>query len=382
MLRGRRSNLLLGGLALVAVANGLFLGLTLYGLLAALLGIVHGRAPGIGYAWIVGAASALLLLIASLRRERRLREGDYLYWAPIGDDEDGHPLVTRLNELTAASTLDSSPTLAWIDSPEQNAFAVARSRDEASIILTAGLIESLPAEEMRAILAQQLAHVEAEDVRAAGLADAIANSIASLSRTKGRFLWGPGAIVRDLRPFIVVTVIAFVTVSILPRSGGNNAWLTLLLSAVALYMLYAYWQAAKRSWRGLAQLMLYVTFFGPMTLVEAVLAPPTAILLSRLVSRARVHEADRRAVELTGDPEGLEMALRRLGRLEAWTEGSWLGERRYSLFVAADVDYSRWAWLRRQRSTHPSIASRLEQIHDTAIEIRSQAPGPAAAGRE
>jgi len=49
-----------------------------------------------------------------------------------------------------------------------------------------------------------------------------------------------------------------------------------------------------------------------LSLVEWALAPPTAFLLARLVSRARVHEADARAVELSGDPESLISALRKL----------------------------------------------------------------------
>jgi Zn-dependent protease with chaperone function len=364
MLRGRRSDFLLGGLVLVAIGNGLFLGLTLYGLLAAALKAVHDHVPPAGWAWIVGAFSAAWLLIASLWRERRLRRGEYRLWAPLEEDEDEHPLVVQLRRLTERSTLDRPPNLAWIDSPERNAFTVGRSREEASIVLTAGLIGSLQPRETRAVLAQQLAHVEAEDVRAAGLADAIADSIASLGRAKGRFLWGPTAIAKDLRPILAVSLVAVIATSVLPRSGGSNALLTLFLLGVAFWLLYAFWQAAKRSWRGLAQLFLYNAFFGPMTLVEALLSPPTAILLSRLVSRSRVHEADERAMELTGDPRSLLTALERLAEIEALPTAPWLGERRYSLFVAPETSGGRWPWLDRQRATHPSISSRLERIRE------------------
>ena len=37
---------MLAGLFVLAIANGFFLGLTLYGLLAAVLKIIHGHAPG------------------------------------------------------------------------------------------------------------------------------------------------------------------------------------------------------------------------------------------------------------------------------------------------------------------------------------------------
>jgi Zn-dependent protease with chaperone function len=376
--RGRRSDFLLAGLALVAVANGLFLGLSLYGLLAAALKIVHGQAPALGYAWLIGGLGALFLLLASLRRERQLREGEYRFWAPFPSDSGDNPVVDRLRALVDESSLDRQPILGWIESDDLNAFTVGRSRDEASIILTSALIERLPAEELDAVLAQQLAHVEFEDIRAVGLADAVADSIADLARAKGRFLWGPRAIINDMRPFLLVTAVAFLLMSVLPRSGGEDAGLTLVLLGVSIGLIYAFWLAAKRSWRGLAQLFLFVSFFGPLSLIEAALAPPSAFLLSRLVSRARVQEADERAVKLTGGPDALASALMRLASTERLPSGSWLGQRRFSLFVAPGAEdgswtwlASYWAWFARQWATHPSIPSRIETIQEPSQDTGS-----------
>jgi Zn-dependent protease with chaperone function len=156
---------------------------------------------------------------------------------------------------------------------------------------------------------------------------------------------------------------------VLPRSGGEDAGLTLLLLGISLGLIYAFWVAAKRSWRGLAQLFLFVSFFGPLSLIEAALAPPSAFLLSRLVSRARVHEADERAVKLTGGPDALASALTRLVGSERLPSSSWLGQRRFSLFVAPSREGGYWTWLARhwpwfsrQWATHPSIPSRIETI--------------------
>lgn len=373
MLRGRHSDYLLGGLLALAVANGFFLGLTLYALLAAFLRLVHGHAPGLGWALVAGAAAAVLLLLASLQKERRLREGEYAAWIPIPAGPEEHPLLARLRALTKRSRLSRPPVLAWVESPERNAFTVAVSREEAAIILTAGLIRDLPAVEMDAVLATQLAHVEREDVKAVGFADALADSVEDLSRAKARFLWGPAEIARDLRPVMLVTVAGAILIALHPDSESGGV--TLLFAVLALAILYAYWRAAKRSWRGLGQLFLFVSFFGPLSLVEAALAPPTAVLLSRLVSRARVHEADQRAVALTGDPAALASALRRVANVEAGPTASWLGSRRYSLFVAPSVNEARWAWLARQRATHPSVSSRLERI----AELKPDPPVRAAA---
>jgi Zn-dependent protease with chaperone function len=360
--QGRRSDFLLAGVILIAVANGLFLGLTLYGLLATVLKLVHAHAPGFGYALLVGAVGACALLVVSLLRERALRHGEYLLWTPMPAETEEHALPSRLRELTGKTSLEHPPALGWIESPEKNAFAVADSRNQASIILTAGLVEALPSREMDAVLAQQLAHIEREDVKAVGFADAVAGSVRDLSRVKGQFLWGPTTIAREMAPLLIVSVVGGALLSDLEGSGSSSAGTSLLLLLLSIGLLYAFWQALKRSWRGVGQLLLQGSFFGPMSLIEAVLAPPTAFLLSRLVSRTRVHEADRRAVELIDDPAALIAALQHVGSVENGPSGPWLGDRRYSLFVAPLIDEGGWAWLSQQSATHPPVSSRLEKI--------------------
>jgi Zn-dependent protease with chaperone function len=361
--RGQRSDYMLAGLIALAIANGFLLGLTLAGLLAAALKVVHGQAPGLLFALIVGAVSANYLVVVSLQRERKLRHGEYELWSPMPSGPEEHPLVARLRGLASASSLDRPPRLGCIDSGEKNAFTVGRSPEEASIILTSGLIEGLTRAELDAVMAQQLAHVERDDVRAAGLADAIADSVEDLSQLKGRFLWGPRAIVTDLRPFIVVTVAMAVVLAVLPSvSPEANVLVALFVIGVLFWLLYAFWQAVKMSWRGLGQAFLYASFFGPLSVIEAALAAPTALVLSRLVSRARVHEADARAVELTGDRNCLISALRHVEAVEDGGNSPWLGERRYSLFVAPGPEAGHWPWLAHFLASHPSIESRVETI--------------------
>jgi Zn-dependent protease with chaperone function len=353
---------MLAGLLAIAIANGFFLGLTAYGLLAAAIQIVHGHTPPFVLALGVGALSANYLMVVSWQRERRLRDGEYQLWEPLPSAPEEHPLVSRLRGLAKATTLSRPPRLGRIESREKNAFVVGRSRDEASIVVTSGLIEGLTRSELDAVLAQQLAHLEQDDVRAVGLADAIADSIKDLAEMKGRLLWGPKAIVIDLVPFFVVVIAMAVAVEILPRAGSGNALVGLFVVGVLFWLLFAFWQAVKMSWRGLFQAFLFTSFFGPLSVIEAALAAPTALLLSRLVSRARVHEADARAVELTGDPSYLVSALKHVEEVEDRGQSPWLGERRYSLFVAPESALGRWPWLGRQMASHPSIESRLETI--------------------
>jgi Zn-dependent protease with chaperone function len=96
------------------------------------------------------------------------------------------------------------------------------------------------------------------------------------------------------------------------------------------------------------QFALWMSLFGLMTLVEALLAWPTVFVLSRLLSRSRVFAADRRAVELTGDPAGLREALEALAPVERG--------------IAERVT-----------GTHPSAARRIERL---ATPARNFVPGP------
>jgi Zn-dependent protease with chaperone function len=362
MWRGRRSDFLLAGVLVIAISNGLLVGLALYGVLVTILKLAHGHAPGFGYALAIGAFGGGALVVMSLLRERALRLGEYEHWTPMPAEAEEHPLLSRLQDLTRKTSLTHPPALGWINSREKNAFAVADSRNRASIILTAGLVQTLSEQEVNAILAQQLAHIEREDVRAVGFADAVADSVRDLTRIKGRFLWSPAAVTREVAPLLIFCVVGGALLTNLERSTGSNAGASLLVVVFAFLLIYVSWQLLKRSWKGIGQILIQGSFFGPLSLIEAALGPPTAVFLSRLVSRARVYDADSRAIELTADPAALTAALRRVASVEGGPTAPWLGERRYSLFVAPPVDEGRWSWLPKQTASHPPVSSRIERI--------------------
>lgn len=354
--------MLLGGLALVAIANGVLLGLSLYGLLAAAVRLIHGQLPPLGYAWLFGIVAGVALLVMALQRERSLREDEYGLWTSPAEESSNAPLVGRFQALIDASTLTRAPALWSVESPEPNAFAVGRSRNDASIVVTSALFERLEPAEQDAVLAHEVASVEAEGLKAVGLADALVDSIAELTRVKGRFLWGPREIVADMLPFLGVCFGITVFASVQPRGEGDVV-ATLLIAALSLGLLIALVRTALMSWRGVAQLFLLITFFGPLSLVEMVLTPPTAAFLSRLVSRSRIKEADRRGVELTGNPAALVSALEKLADVERSPTDDLLGYR-FSLFVFSRPQTGYQAWLARIYATHPSISSRIEAIRE------------------
>jgi Zn-dependent protease with chaperone function len=363
---GRRSQVLLFALGFVAAANGLLLGVFLYVLLAAVLHVLGDHAPGLGWGLIAGAVGAVALLAVSFARAAHMR--DLLYGESLLDHEVPAQarLVARLRELNEKTSLARTPSLRLIHGELPNAYTVSRSRDEAAIVLTDGVFDFLDPEEQDAVIAHELAQVENEDVATVGLADAVAVSIEDLRRLKGHYFWGPREIVVRARPFLLAVAALLVLVIVGPAEHGSG--MALIVGLATLAVLYALWKTALRSPQGVAQLVLFVLVYGPLTLVEWVLAPPTAFALSRLVSRERVADADRRAVELTDDPDAAVAALRRLEGVEYSTGEPFWAELRYSLFVVPRAHGGYDGALERIFSTHPPLRVRIEKLRRLAQE--------------
>jgi Zn-dependent protease with chaperone function len=353
---------MLFALGLVAGGNGLLLGISLYGLFAAVLHVLGDHAPGIGWAVAAGGVGAIALVVRSYLRVETT--GDLRYGETLLDHEirEHARLVQRLGQLSRRTSLTKAPSLRVVDGVLPNAYTVSRSREEAAIVVTRGLLRDLTPSEQDAVIAHELAQIEGDEAITAAYADAIAVSIEELGRIKDRFLWSPKKILRDILPFIGATIGLTVVDALLPEGENPNALVLIAFLLLAIGALRALYRATILSWRGLAQLVLFATFFGPTTMIEWVLEPPTAFFLARLVSRERVLAADRRAVELTRERSAALAALRRLERVEyAHGEPSW-AELRFSLFVVPRAHG--WYRTRHERlfSSHPPIATRIERL--------------------
>lgn len=153
--------------------------------------------------------------------------------------------------LARRAGLRSVPMLFYVPSRLPNAFAAGRGADTA-LAVTDGLLRTLSAREVVAVLAHEVSHIRAGDTRVMSLSDAVS-----------RFT--------QLLAFLGVLSI-FITV---PYTLGGDARL-LVISFVLMAQPYV------------------------MTLLQLAL------------SRSREFEADLEAAGLTGDPEGLASALERL----------------------------------------------------------------------
>lgn len=144
------------------------------------------------------------------------------------------------------------PRLALIPSDAPNAFATGRNPAHAVVAVTTGLLRHLDPEELRGVLAHEVAHIRHRDILIASVAAVIAGAIAMLASMARFVLIFGGA---------------------RSRGGGGN----------------------------------------PLALLAMVIVMPLAALLVQMaISRAREYHADEAAARLVGSPRPLIGALRRL----------------------------------------------------------------------
>ena len=141
---------------------------------------------------------------------------------------------------------------------QPNAFATGRNPRHAAVAVTEGLLTQCPPDELKAVLAHEMAHIRNRDILIGSVAAAIATGIsfvANMALFAGMF------------------------------GGGDDD-------------------------------------DGPspaMTMLLAILAPIAAMILQMALSRSREFEADRVGAQILGDPEPLAKALTRIDRIAART---------------------------------------------------------------
>lgn len=170
---------------------------------------------------------------------------------PVSEQE-APQLYGMVRELTAAANMPM-PRLYMTPDPQPNAFATGRNEKRAAVAVTKGITEILTPEELRGVLAHELAHVKNKDILIGSVAAAIAMGITFLARMVmwGAMFGGAGGDDDD---------------------GGN--------------------------------------IFGMLAMM--LLAPIAAFLLQAAVSRSREFEADRTGAALAGEGEPLARALEKL----------------------------------------------------------------------
>ncbi len=216
--------------------------------------------------WIIAAAEGLVVavIVSVLVALLGPRVSPWLvlrmYRARLIHPRQAPDLYDALHDLARRAGLSRPPALYYIPTPMLNAFAVGSS-DQAAIALTDGLLRRLDGRELVGVLAHELSHVRHNDMWVMNLADVISR-------------------------------------------------MTVALSQFGLFLLFF----------GLPLLLFGIITISLPALLLLIFAPTLVALLQLALSRTREYEADRGAVELTGDPQGLASALQKLEHYQ----GGWL----------------------------------------------------------
>lgn len=165
------------------------------------------------------------------------------------DEAQAPQLYAMVRDLAARAEMPM-PRVYLSENAQPNAFATGRNESKAVVCVTRGLLQVLDEQEVRGVLAHEIAHIRHRDILIGSVAAAVAMAISALA-SFARFaaIFGGG------------------------RDDDNNP---LALLAAAIF------------------------------------APIAAMLIQMAISRSREYEADRGGAELVGSGEPLARALEKI----------------------------------------------------------------------
>ena len=172
---------------------------------------------------------------------------------PVGP-QDAPELYTMVRDLAARAKLPM-PKVYIIPEAQPNAFATGRSPEHAAVAVTEGILRLVPPDELRGVLAHELAHVANRDTLTSAVAAVMAGAISMLAN-------------------------------------------------------WAQWALFMGAGRGDDQ--EEGAGSGMSSLVMLLVAPIAATLIQLAISRSREYAADEYAARLIGDGRPLARALQRL----------------------------------------------------------------------
>ncbi|MDH3704835.1 MAG: zinc metalloprotease HtpX [Acidimicrobiia bacterium] len=281
--------------ALLAALGGLFV------VFGSLLGGSSGAIIGLALGLVMVGASYWFsdkLAIKSARAVPVTRESAPQYYAVM-------------EELTTRADLPM-PALYITPNPQPNAFATGRNPNHAAVAITEGLVQTLTWDEIRGVLAHELAHIRNRDILIGSVAAAIGMAItflAVMARWGAMFAGG--------------------------RDGNRNP--------IAL-------------------------------LAMSILAPLAASLIRAAVSRSREFQADESAAKLIGTGEPLASALEKLSLSAERVPAVAVNPNQASAYIVNPLKAQArggggLGGLAKMFSTHPPADDRIERLRSFASPI-------------
>jgi heat shock protein HtpX len=297
---------------------------------AMLLAAMTALFMGVGY--LIGGSGGMViaLLIAAGMNLFSYWNADKMVLSmnrAVEVDERNAPEYYAIVQSLAKQAGLPMPKTYLIDNPQPNAFATGRNPQNAAVAATTGLLQQLSHEEVAAVMAHELAHVQHRDTLTMTIVATLAGAISML----GNFAFFFGG-----------------------NRDNNNS-------------------------------------FGIIgVLVAMIVAPFAAMIVQMAVSRTREYEADRRGAEICGQPLWLASALDKIARGAERIRNP-DAERNPAtahLFIINPLSGERMDSL---FSTHPNTDNRIAALQAMARDMavggasapsRPQAPMPDQAGEQ
>ena len=233
------------------------------------------------------------------------------------------------------------PGVHLVESPAPNAFATGRDPQHAALVVTRGLLTLLDRRELEGVVAHELSHIGNHDIRLTTTLAALVTMaslpfrmLEGLFRAAFRTHWLAGAIVSWMA-FLFVLPIVHVFAALVSLSDEDISrvmppfmwWWTLHALAGPAYALFV--------------------------------APVVALLIRQAVSRQREFLADADAALLTRDPEGLALALVKIGAARG--QRLRVGEGSVHLYFVDPADET-GSLLHTLFPSHPPLGERIELL--------------------
>jgi heat shock protein HtpX len=276
--------------------------------LTALFGVI-----GFALAGPTGALIALLIAVAMnlftyWNSDKMVLR---MYGAQAVDPHTQNPLLRAyyddIESLSRRAGLPM-PGVYIMESDQPNAFATGRNPEHAAMAATTGLLRMLERDEIRGVMAHELAHVKNRDTLTMTITATLAGAISSLANF-AMFFGGS----RD------------------DEEGGGSNFIVVILMMI--------------------------------------LAPIAAMLVQMAISRTREYEADRLGGEISGDPDALARALK---KIEAYARGTVNhgAERNPASAHLFIINPLRGKGMDNLFSTHPATENRVNALIRLGMDMK------------
>jgi len=228
-----------------------------------------------------------------------------MYHAHEITSEQNPVIFEIVQDLTTRASLPM-PRIYMIDSEQPNAFATGRDPQHAAVAVTDGIMRLMPKNEIRGVIAHELAHVKHRDILISSIAATIAGAITMLANMAQ---WA----------------------MIFGGFGGRSSSDDDGRNPIA-------------------------------ALVMIIVAPIAAMLVQMAISRSREYDADEGGAKMSGDPMALANALRRLetAKQEIPMKATPATAHMFIINPLSGKSFMNMF------STHPPIEDRIERLEEMA----------------